>query len=75
MKIYDLPLFYYEESENGVYIFSIYNGYRENERIKLSDIVTFYARGRKIKARIYNIYYFDEYNKYYCKEVGTNDNI
>lgn len=65
MKTYDLPINYNEESENGVYIFLIYF------RIKINDIVTLKAGEKKIIAKIYNIYYLGQYNKYYCKEVKT----
>lgn len=72
MKTYDLPINYKEESENGVYIFTVYFTDELYFRIEFNDIVTFKAGEKKITARIYNIYYFGQYNKYYCKEVTDN---
>ena len=69
MKTYDLSISYNEESENGVYIFLIYFTDELYFRIEINDIVTFNAGEKKITAKIYNIYYLGQYNKYYCKEM------
>ena len=75
MKTYGLPINYKEETENGVYIFTIYYINELYYLMNINDIVTFKVGERTRTAQIYQIYYFYNYNKYYCKEVKTNDNV
>lgn len=69
METYDLPINYKEESKIGVYTFLIHFAYKLYDILKIDDIVTFNAGEKKIKAKIFDIRYFETYNKYYCKEV------